>query len=49
MRKLLLLGAVVGGALAVLRRQQDRALDDAIWDEPVDLTPISQLEGPSTA
>jgi len=34
---LVLLLAAVGLALALLKRQRDRELDEAIWEEPRDL------------
>jgi hypothetical protein len=34
---LLLLLAAAGLALAILKRQRDRELDEAIWEEPRDL------------
>ncbi|CAN5303347.1 hypothetical protein BH20ACT8_BH20ACT8_12470 [soil metagenome] len=37
MKKLLMLVAAAAGALAVLKRQRDRELDEAIWEEPRDL------------
>jgi hypothetical protein len=33
----LLLAALVGLAAAVLKKQRDRDLDEAIWEEPRDL------------
>ena len=46
MRKLLLLSAVAGAVAAVMKRQRDRELDEAIWEEPRDLTAV---EGESQA
>lgn len=38
MKKLLILAAVgLIGALAVVKRQRDRELDEAIWEEPQDV------------
>ena len=34
MRKLMLLAAVAGMAAATLRRQRERELDEAIWEDP---------------
>jgi hypothetical protein len=40
MRKLLLFTAIVGAVAAVLKRQRDRELDEAVWEEPRDLKPV---------
>jgi hypothetical protein len=37
MKKLLLLLAAAAGVAAALKRQRDRELDEAIWEEPRDL------------
>jgi len=37
MRKLTLLAALAGVVAAVLKKQRDRELDEAIWEEPRDL------------
>jgi hypothetical protein len=37
MKKLLFLLTAVGGVLAVLKKQRDRELDEAIWEEPREL------------
>ena len=37
MRKLMLLAAVAGVVAGALRRQRERELDEAIWEEPLDL------------
>jgi len=37
MRKFALLAAVAGIVSAILKRQRDRELDEAIWEEPRDL------------
>jgi hypothetical protein len=37
MRKLALLATLAGIVAAVLKRQRDRELDEAIWEEPRDL------------
>jgi uncharacterized membrane protein len=34
MRKLAFLAALVGVVAAVLKRQRDRELEEAIWEEP---------------
>ena len=37
MKKLLFLATAVAGTLAVLKKQRDAELDEAIWEEPRDL------------
>ena len=37
MRKIAILAALAGLVSAVLKRQRDRELDEAIWEEPRDL------------
>jgi hypothetical protein len=37
MRKFALLAALAGLVSAVLKKQRDRELDEAIWEEPRDL------------
>lgn len=38
MKKLVLVALIgVGGALALVKRQRDRELDEAIWEEPRDV------------
>jgi hypothetical protein len=37
MKKLLVLATALVGALAVLKKQRDAELDEAIWEEPRDL------------
>lgn len=37
MKKLLVLLTVFAGAAIALKRQRDRELDEAIWEEPRDL------------
>lgn len=34
MRKLILLAGLAGLVAAILKRQRDRELDEAIWEEP---------------
>ncbi len=36
-RALLFLAAAAGAAAVALKRQRDRELDEAIWDEPRDV------------
>jgi len=37
MRKLMLLAMIAGAVASVLRKQRERELDEAIWEEPRDL------------
>jgi hypothetical protein len=37
MRKFFLLAALAGAIAAVMKKQRDRELDEAIWEEPRDL------------
>jgi len=37
MRKLAFLAAIAGLVAAALKRQRDRELDEAVWEEPRDL------------
>ena len=41
MRKLLFLTAIAGAVAAFLKKQRERELDEAIWEEPRDLTAVS--------
>ena len=41
MRKLLFLTAIAGAVAAYLKKQRERELDEAIWEEPRDLTAVS--------
>ena len=48
MRKLLFVTAIAGAVAALMRRQRERELDDAIWEEPRDLTPATPVATPET-
>jgi hypothetical protein len=37
MRKLVVVAALAGAVAAALKRQRERELDEAIWEEPRDL------------
>ncbi len=37
MRKLALIAAIAAGIAALLKRQRERELNEAIWEEPRDL------------
>lgn len=37
MRRLMVLAAVAGAVAGLLKKQRERELDEAIWEEPLDL------------
>jgi hypothetical protein len=45
MRKLLFLSAVAGAVATLLKKQRERELDEAIWEEPRDLTAVDSGSG----
>jgi hypothetical protein len=45
MRKLLFLSAIAGAVAAYLKKQRERELDEAIWEEPRDLKPVEPTTG----
>ena len=46
MRKLLFVSAIAGAVAAALKRQRDRELDEAVWEEPRDLKPVEAESNP---